>query len=139
MVNPRMSGLRLARLRLARLIGLLLLFVTAGLLSTAGAATVCLVQVSVSEAALVDGDEAGGAGDAETVAGVTDRERRLKKRLVTAAILGGVVLLLLAVACGYFRLELTTRGFYSGRLQVVSAITSLAVAAAGYFLWRWLV
>ena len=65
--------------------------------------------------------------------------RRMKQRLLTVAIIGGVLLLLLAFAYGYLRLELTTRGFYSGRLQIVSGIASLSVVTAAYFLWRWLV
>lgn len=92
-------------------------------------------------------DQDSGKGGGTAVEPVTaspdavasDRERRLKRRLVSVAVLGGVVLLLLAVVYGYFRLELTTRGFYSGRLQVLSGIASLAVVTAAYFLWRWLI
>lgn len=104
----------------------------------AGATTVGLAQVS---------DQDSGKGGVTAVEPVTaspdavvsDRERRLKRRLVSVAVLGGVVLLLLAVVYGYFRLELTTRGFYSGRLQILSGIASLAVVTAAYFLWRWLI
>ena len=71
--------------------------------------------------------------------GDSDRELRIKKRLLTVALVGGVLLLLLAFAYGYLRLELTTRGFYSGRLQIASGIASLSTMAAAYFLWRWLV
>ena len=104
----------------------------------AGATTVGLALVS---------DQDSGKGGVTAVEPVTaspdavasDRERRLKRRLVSVAVLGGVVLLLLAVVYGYFRLELTTRGFYSGRLQILSGIASLAVVTAAYFLWRWLI
>jgi len=68
-----------------------------------------------------------------------DPEQRLKKRLLSVAAWGGAILMLLAVAHGYFRLELTTRGFYSGRLQITSAIVSLIVLVATYFLWCWLI
>ena len=86
-----------------------------------------------------DTDEVIQPGATSPNAVVSDRERRLKKRLVSVAVLSGVVLLLLAVVYGYFRLELTTRGFYSGRLQILSGIASLAVVTAAYFLWRWLI
>ena len=76
---------------------------------------------------------------AEPDASETDRERRIKKRLLTVALAGGVLLLLLAFAHGYLRLELTTRGFYSGRLQLASGIASLSTLTAAYFLWRWII
>ena len=78
------------------------------------------------------------ADDAQPV-GESDSDRRIKNRLLTVALVGGVLLLLLAFAYGYLRLELTTRGFYSGRLQIASGIASLSVITAAYFLWRWIV
>lgn len=135
--------LRMFELRTMRpagmLIGLLLLLMSAWAIPAAGATPAGLVGVSRQDS--VEGDEVVDAlaPAATSPANVSDRERRLKKRLLTVAVWGGVVLLLLAVIYGYFRLELTTRGFYSGRLQIVSGIASLAVVTAAYFLWRWLV
>ena len=120
------------------LVGLSLLCVNARAVPAVGSLAIGAVQVSEQ-----DSDESGEAGGTDpgvaSTAVTSDRERRLKKRLVTVAVLSGVVLLLLAVVYGYFRLELTTRGFYSGRLQILSGIASLAVMTVAYFLWRWLV
>ena len=69
----------------------------------------------------------------------SEQELRIKQRLLTVALVGGVLLLLLAFGYGYLRLELTTRGFYSGRLQIAAGIASVSVIAAAYFLWRWLI
>ena len=69
----------------------------------------------------------------------TVREQRIKKRLLTVALVGGVLLLWLAFGYGYLRLELTTRGFYSGRLQTAAVIASLLTLTVAYFLWRWLI
>ena len=104
------------------------------LATPAAGSAIGLAQVSDQ-----DTDEVIQPGATSPNAVVSDRERRLKKRLVSVAVLSGVVLLLLAVVYGYFRLELTTRGFYSGRLQILSGIASLAVVTAAYFLWRWLI
>ena len=54
-------------------------------------------------------------------------------------LVGGVLLLWLAFGYGYLRLELTTRGFYSGRLQTAAVIASLLTLTVAYFLWRWLI
>ena len=125
-------GIRLV----AMLVGLLLLCANVWAMPAVGSTAVGLAQVSAQ-----DSEEGGevAADPALSNAVGSDRERRLKKRLITVAVFGGMVLLLLAVVYGYFRLELTTRGFYSGRLQVLSGIASLAVVAAAYFLWRWLI
>ena len=69
----------------------------------------------------------------------SQRAQRIKRRLLTVALTGAVLLLLLAFGYGYLRLELTTRGFYSGRLQIAAGIASIATVAAAYFLWRWLI
>ena len=122
------------------LVGLLLVCVNVQAMPAAGAVAVGAIQVVTHDSG-EDGEVLSvdpGEGSPDTVV-ISDRERRLKKRLLTVAVLGGLVLLLLTVVYGYFRLELTTRGFYSGRLQVLSGIASLAVATAAYFLWRWLV
>ena len=116
------------------LVSLSLLCVNFWATPAAGATTVGLAQVSDQGA-----DEVIQPGATSPDEVVSDRERRLKKRLVSVGVLSGVVLLLLAVVYGYFRLELTTRGFYSGRLQILSGIASLAVVTTAYFLWRWLI
>jgi len=56
--------------------------------------------------------------------------------LLSAAILGGV-LLILTVIYGYLKIDLATRGAYRGRLRFVAAATILALTAAGAALWRW--
>ena len=130
-------GIRLV----AMLVGLLLLCANVWAMPAVGSTAVGLAQVSAQdseEGGEVAADPALSNAVAPNAVG-SDRERRLKKRLITVAVFGGMVLLLLAVVYGYFRLELTTRGFYSGRLQVLSGIASLAVVAAAYFLWRWLI
>ena len=112
----------------------------ANFLATPAAGSTPVRAAQVSEQDTDDGSKVAVepvTGSPTVVA--SDRERRLKKRLMTVIVLGGVVLLLLAVVYGYFRLELTTRGFYSGRLQILSGIASLAVVTAAYFLWRWLI
>ena len=117
----------------ALLAGLLLLSTNA--IATAGTVSFELPQNIDQSSALDDAGEAAvKPTDVES-----DRERRLKKRLLTVALAGAAVLMLLVVAHGYLRLELTTRGFYSGRLQIALGIASLGVVAAAYFLWRWLV
>ena len=75
----------------------------------------------------------------EPVESDSAQERQIKQRLLTVVLIGGVLLLLLTFAYGYLRLELTTRGFYSGRLQIASGIASLATITGAYFLWRWIV
>jgi len=55
--------------------------------------------------------------------------------LLSAAILGGV-LLILAVVYGYLKIDLATAGAYRGRLRFAAAATILALAAAGAALWR---
>ena len=90
------------------------------------------VQNSLDSSTTVDETDADLKGD-------SDQIKRIKKRLFTVALVGGVLLLLLTFAYGYLRLELITRGFYSGRLQLASGIASLSVVAAAYFLWRWLI
>lgn len=59
----------------------------------------------------------------------------LGNRLIAVAILVGVVVAMVAVVYGYLKLELVTRGFYSGRLQFAAAVVSLTIAACAYLLW----
>lgn len=73
--------------------------------------------------------------DNSTEAFAGDTERALRNRLVAVAILVGVLVAMVAVIYGYLKLELVTRGFYSGRLQAAAAAATLVVAAVAYFLW----
>lgn len=63
----------------------------------------------------------------------------LPGRLVSVAIGGGTLLALLSILFGYLRLEHATRGFYSGRLQLVAAGLSFAVLVIAVVLWSLLV
>ena len=118
------------------LLGLLLLCVSVFWMPAIGSAATA-VQV-FGETAEEAGEVMEPVADA-SAGGNSDREERLQKRLLTVVVVGGVILLLLTVVYGYFRLELITRGFYSGRLQVLSVVASLIVVTAAYFLWRWLI
>lgn len=69
---------------------------------------------------------------------VLARARLVKVALVSAAVLGTLVLLF-----GYFNAETATRGFYSGRLKFATALAILAVVAVGVLVarsipWLWL-
>ena len=50
----------------------------------------------------------------------------------------GAALLLLASVFGYFRLDNATRGYYTGRLQFMTAAAILAVVGAGAVLAQWI-
>ena len=52
-------------------------------------------------------------------------------RLFQAGLFSGAGLLLLASVFGYFRLDNATRGYYTGRLQFLTAAAILAVVGAG--------
>lgn len=68
---------------------------------------------------------------------------RARAQLVKVALASGVVLGMLMLLFGYFRMDTATRGFYSGRLKFVTGAAILAVIAVGLFLaraipWLWL-
>ncbi len=63
----------------------------------------------------------------------------LQGRLVSVAIGGGTLLALLSILFAYLRMEHATRGFYSGRLQLVAAGLSFAVLVIAVVLWSLLV
>ena len=46
-------------------------------------------------------------------------------------LVSGAMLLLLTSVFGYFRLDNATRGYYTGRLQFMTAAAILAVVGAG--------
>ena len=119
----------------ALVLGLMLSFPSSTLLAAGKTKTRALVQqtaidVSIDEQSPV----VAGPDESDSV-----QAKLIKQRLLTVVLVGGVLLLLLAFAYVYLRLELTTRGFYSGRLQTALGIASLATLTAAYFLWRWVV
>lgn len=60
-----------------------------------------------------------------------------KNRLWITALAGGGVFVLLLTVFGYFRLDTATRGYYTGRLQLVTVAAILALVAAGVMAVRW--
>jgi hypothetical protein len=68
---------------------------------------------------------------------------RARAQLVKVALASGVVLGMLTMLFGYFRMDTATRGFYSGRLKFVTGAAILAVIAVALLLaraipWLWL-
>lgn len=60
-------------------------------------------------------------------------------RLGQVGLFAGGVLLLLGTVFSYFRLDNATRGYYTGRLQFLSAAAILTIVGAGALLARWIV
>lgn len=62
-------------------------------------------------------------------------------RLLLTGVGTAVVLSLLGLACGYFRVDTATKGYYTGRLQVALAMAILTVIGGGAYLarssWQW--
>ena len=121
-----------------RSIGLVTLLVGLSLLY-GGPATLAVVNSSAFPIVQEVPDSVADNATAADAPSGTEQERRMKQRLLTVALMSGVLLMLLAFGYGYLRLELTTRGFYSGRLQIAAGIASLSVVTVAYFLWRWLI
>ncbi|HZN33800.1 MAG TPA: hypothetical protein VFB80_08270 [Pirellulaceae bacterium] len=63
---------------------------------------------------------------------------RGQSRLAQVGLFAGAALLLLASVFGYFRLDNATRGYYTGRLQFLTAAAILAVIGAGVFAAQWI-
>jgi len=63
---------------------------------------------------------------------------RATSRLAQTGLVSGGALLLLASIFGYFRLDNATRGYYTGRLQFMTAATILGVIGAGAVLAQWI-
>jgi len=63
---------------------------------------------------------------------------RAKSRVLQTGFVCGAVLLLLASVFGYFRLDNATRGYYTGRLQFMTAAAILAVVGAGAIIARYI-
>lgn len=66
------------------------------------------------------------------------REVKGKWRLAQFALFAGGAILLLGTVFGYFRLDNATRGYYTGRLQFLSAAAILAIVGAGVMAARWI-
>jgi hypothetical protein len=65
-------------------------------------------------------------------------EIKAKWRLAQFGLVAGGAILFLATVFGYFRLDTATRGYYTGRLQFLSAAAILAIVGAGAVLARWI-
>lgn len=63
-------------------------------------------------------------------------EKQIQDRLICVAIVGVAVICLLGILFAYLRMEYISRGFYSGRLQLISIGAGLLVLTACYFAWR---
>jgi len=59
-------------------------------------------------------------------------------RVLQTGLVSGAALLLLASVFGYFRLDNATRGYYTGRLQFMTAAAVLAVVGAGVIMARYI-
>jgi hypothetical protein len=63
---------------------------------------------------------------------------RATSRLAQTGLVSGAALALLASVFGYFRLDNATRGYYTGRLQFMTAAAILAVVGAGAVIAQWI-
>ena len=61
---------------------------------------------------------------------------RAKSRLLSTGVFSGAALLLVSSVFGYFRLDNATRGYYTGRLQFMTAAAILAIVGVGTFMVR---
>ena len=59
-------------------------------------------------------------------------------RLLQTGLVAGGVLLFLGTVFSYFRLDTATRGYYTGRLQFMTAAAILGIVGAGAVLARWI-
>lgn len=112
----------------AGLLAVLSLFLIVSGLPAGDAIGACIGDVASLPAIAMAQDETSTAGSGGA-------EQALANRLVAVGILMGVVVAIVAVIYGYLKLELITRGFYSGRLQFAATVVSLLIAAGAYFLW----
>jgi hypothetical protein len=58
--------------------------------------------------------------------------------LTQLGLFAGAGLLLIGSIFSYFRLDNATRGYYTGRLQFMTAASILAVIGGGIFAARWI-
>lgn len=66
------------------------------------------------------------------------QEVKGKWRLAQFGLFAGGAILLLGTVFGYFRVDNATRGYYTGRLQFLSAAAILAIVGAGVMAARWI-
>ena len=59
-------------------------------------------------------------------------------RLLQMGLVAGGALLFLGTIFSYFRLDNATRGYYTGRLQFMTAAAILAIVGSGAVLARWI-
>ncbi len=79
--------------------------------------------------------EAGLQTVAEQSSEERDNQSVVRQRLIMVAIVAGVVISLLAVLFGYLRLDHATRGFYSGKLQMVAVVEVLLILGLAFYLY----
>jgi hypothetical protein len=65
-------------------------------------------------------------------------EVKSKWRLAQLGLVAGGAILLLSTVFGYFRADNATRGYYTGRLQFLSAAAILAIVGAGAIVAQWI-
>jgi len=63
---------------------------------------------------------------------------RATSRLSQVGLFGGAGLLFLTSIFGYFRMDNATRGYYTGRLQFMTAAAILAIVGVGAILAQWI-
>ena len=66
------------------------------------------------------------------------KQVKATSRVFQTGLVSGGVLMLLASVFGYFRLDNATRGYYSGRLQFMTAAAVLAVVGAGVIIAQYI-
>ena len=66
---------------------------------------------------------------------VLAKQKIVRDRLVGFGVVTGAILALLAVLFAYLRMDHATRGFHSGRLQMLAILISIMILVACYFLW----
>lgn len=64
-----------------------------------------------------------------------EKAQQIRNRIVATGVVGGALLGILVVAFGYLKLNLLTRGFYSGRLQTMAIASAILILGLCYFLW----
>lgn len=66
---------------------------------------------------------------------VLAEQKQMRDRLVGFGVIGGAFLALMGILFAYLRLDHATRGFHSGRLQLLASFISILMLATCYFLW----
>lgn len=66
------------------------------------------------------------------------KDVKAKWRLAQFGLFAGGAILLLGTVFGYFRLDTATRGYYTGRLQFLSAAAILTIVGAGVMVAQWI-